>query len=96
MDPGAEHAHEVSVLDSSRERGLSLEARQALGVLSQEQLERDPAAELGVLGQIDDAHGASTELPQESVGPDLLLCLHPAESSWLDSARPGAQPGCAA
>ena len=61
---------DVGVIEGGGGLGLALEALQGLMVLGhffRQELERDEAMELGVLGLIDDTHTAASELLQHAI-----------------------------
>ena len=63
-------AHEVRVRERPRDARLAQEARTEALVareMTGEHLERDAAAQLGVVGGVDDGHAAAAELTLELV-----------------------------
>ena len=66
---------QVGMLDGGGETGLALEALAHGGVLvagAVRHLEGDVAAEVGVFGQVDGAHPAGAEFPEDAVTSKLL------------------------
>jgi len=68
----------VGMLDRRREAGFAPKALQVVGIAGQcrsDDLDRHPAAKLGLLGQVDDAHASSAQHPFDPVPgkdrPDL-------------------------
>jgi len=66
--------HDVRVLKSAGRARLAVEALQGAGILGHAlgHLERDLAAELRIVGQVDRAHAAATEQLQNPVAADAL------------------------
>jgi hypothetical protein len=71
--PGVEDPGDVGVVHQAKRLPLRLEPRQHLAAVQArlDDLQRDPAADrLLLLSQVDDAHAAFTDLPQEPVRAD--------------------------
>ena len=65
---------DVGVVDRGREVRLALEARPEVGVLRQlvgQQLEGHLAAQLALLGEVDDAHAAAAQDPLDAIRPEV-------------------------
>ncbi|MBB4662046.1 hypothetical protein BDZ31_001619 [Conexibacter arvalis] len=70
---GVVDRHDVRMVEGSGGPRLLLEALAEAGIagqLGREQLERDAAAERLLLGEIDDAHAAATDCPDDPAAGD--------------------------
>ena len=80
---------DVGVIEGRGGTGLTLEALQGLMVLGhffRQELERNEALKLGVLGLVDDTHASAPELLQDAVVGDR--CAGHLSSATYDSESP--------
>ena len=78
----------VGVADAGRGAGLAPEALAALLVGAGDRLQRDAAAEARVLGRVDDAHPALSELVEDAIAADPL---GQPRLAWRDLGGPGGR-----
>ena len=91
-EAGVEDRHTVRVTgDGAHRLTLTLELRPVVvGEVGVEHLDRDRAAEAGVLGPVDDREATTTDLDEPLVASDHRR--HAGNISGFGTARPGASP----